>query len=80
MRPLMRGIILTTMLAILPVLSGCSEQEKRGSMRQRQDAAMADPWNYSPYEGQAAPKRSGSGILDMDSEGLKRDFNSVLGP
>jgi len=48
--------------------------------RQRQEAALRDPFNYSPYQNDRRYDVSGGGIMHFDKEAFKRDVNSVLNP
>lgn len=65
------------MVAVLAAVVGCSSDE--GTMRQRQDEALRDPWNYSPYRNDPSDV-SGGGMADFKKDAFKRDVNSVFGP
>jgi hypothetical protein len=64
-------------IAILAAIAGCSSDES--SVKQRQDEALRDPWNYSPYRNDPSDV-SGGGIADFKKDAFKRDVNSVLSP
>lgn len=57
----------------------CSEEEKTSDMRQRQDAALRDPWNYSPHEVDRTDI-SGGGLMDFKAKAFKKDLDSALNP
>ncbi|HEX2973275.1 MAG TPA: hypothetical protein VHP11_13150 [Tepidisphaeraceae bacterium] len=65
------------MVAVLAALAGCSSDES--SPRQRQEEALRDPWNYSPYRNDTGDV-SGGGLTDFKKDAFKRDVNSVLSP
>ncbi len=46
----------------------------------RQDAAMKDPFNYSPWKTSEKSNISGGGTGDLDRRGLKRDVDHLLDP
>ena len=48
------------------------------SARDRQDAAMRDPFGYSANG--APADVSGGGLTDFDRDGFNRDFKNVLDP
>lgn len=56
---------------------GCTNPPE-STMRQRQDAALNDPFNYSPY--QNSNDISGGGIADFKTDAFKKDVNSVFSP
>jgi hypothetical protein len=63
-------------------LGGCASGKNKPTtrptnMRDRQDAAMRDPFNYKPDMSRDV---SGGGIGDLDREGLKKDLNNVFNP
>jgi hypothetical protein len=62
----------------LALLAGCQD-DKPSDIRQRQDAALNDPYNYSPFHDQK-PDISGGGFTDFKSSAFKRDYNSVFNP
>jgi hypothetical protein len=70
--------------AHLWLLGGCASDKDRGpttrptSMRQRQDAALRDPFSYKP--GIEDQDISGGGIGEFDSDGMKRDIDHVFNP
>jgi hypothetical protein len=60
------------------VAGGCSGgEEKPSNMRARQDEALRDPFNYSPTD---RTDISGGGVMDLKSDSLLKDVNSVLSP
>lgn len=59
--------------------SACTENEAPSTMRERQDAALRDPWNYSPHEVDRTDI-SGGGMMDFKSKAFKKDMDSVLNP
>lgn len=67
----------------LILLAGCGldqdENKSVENVRHRQDSALSDPYNYSPFRGQATDV-SGGGITDFNSKAFKRDANSVFNP
>jgi len=48
------------------------------SASDRQDAAMRDPFGYSPNPGKTDV--SGGGLTDFDRDGFNRDLKNVLDP
>jgi hypothetical protein len=73
----MRGWIL--LIALAGATAGCESDQKPSTMRQRQDAALNDPFNYSPYDSDRTDI-SGGGLLDFKRDAFRKDVNSVLGP
>lgn len=67
-------------LACAMFLGGCGllQTQQKQTMQQRQDAALADPFNYSANPDPA--DISGGGIFEMKDDAFKRDMNSVLSP
>ncbi len=64
-------------------LAGCGGNEKKpttrpSTIRERQEAALKDPFNYSPNKD--FPDVSGGGLGDFDKEGMKRDVDRVFNP
>jgi len=65
------------MFAILGAgAAGCSETESTAG--QRQEDALRDPFNYSPYGEDV--NVSGGGTADFRKDAFKRDVNSVFNP
>ena len=67
----------------LRLAGGCASDTKQptskpASMRDRQDKAMKDPFNYSPDAG--STDISGGGLSDFDRQGFNRDMKNVLDP
>jgi hypothetical protein len=58
------------------LLLGCADT-KTQSTSERQDAAMRDPFGYSPS---IPEKSSSSGIGEFDKQGFKHDMDRVLNP
>ena len=86
-----RGSVIRRLLPIavivtcgpLWILPGCASDEKKGpatrpsSMRDRQDAALRDPFNYKPDMSRDV---SGGDTGHLDRDGLKKDLNNVFNP
>lgn len=64
------------LLAIVSVsmMSGCTEPS---TMHERQDAALRDPFDYSPYDG---AKPDSGAVQPKKSGSISRDVNSVFNP
>jgi hypothetical protein len=82
-----RYINLAVMLiAGCALLSGCADDKPAPhemSVRERQDAALKDPFGYGPNtQGDLMQKEhiSGGGIGDFDKKAMKRDLDDVLSP
>ena len=77
--------ILYSAFSVCLGVAGCQQNAattqpttKPSSMRDRQDAAMKDPFGYS-----ANPENtdiSGGGLTDFDRGGFKKDLKNVLDP
>lgn len=69
---------------ILPavLLIGCASDKKPStrpaSVSERSDAALRDPFGYSPEMGKA--DISGGKVNEFDKDGMKRDIDHVLNP
>lgn len=77
-----RELFMKRILVLAVVLAGmgCQEQERTGpTMRERQDAALADPWKYSPHDADRTDI-SGGGIGEFKKDAFKRDMDSVFNP
>ena len=63
-------------------LAACSSNKhpttRPADAYERQDAAMRDPFGYSPLG--EKPDISGGGISDYDRNGMKKDVDHVLNP
>jgi len=66
-------------------VSGCAQNgpttqptTRPATARERQDAAMRDPFGYSPDAGKT--DISGGGLTDFDRQGFNRDMKNVLDP
>ena len=64
------------------LLASCASDKKPPTtqptnMRERQDAALRDPFNYKPDMSRDV---SGGDIGNLDRDGLKKDLNNVLNP
>ena len=61
---------------------GCSDNStattKPTSLRERQDAALKDPYGYKPDVDNRDV--SGGGLFDLDKDGMKKDLNNVFNP
>ena len=76
----MKRVWVLAVVLLAMVAGGCQEQEKTGpSMRQKQDAALADPWNYSPHDADRTDI-SGGGLGEFKKDAFKRDMDSVFNP
>jgi hypothetical protein len=64
------------LIGVVAVAAGCSDTPS--GMLQRQNDAMGDPFNYSPYKG--ADDISNGGMTDFNKDAFKRDVNSVFTP
>ena len=72
----MRRLIL--LAASAAMMFGCSHDEQaRPTVRQRQDDALKDPFNYSPKFNDDAV---GGGTLDFKKDAFQRDVQHVLDP
>ena len=64
------------------ISGGCvdikSDDETRTTMRQRQDAALQDPFSVEPD--QSRYDVSGGDIRTLDRKALKRDLDTVFNP
>jgi hypothetical protein len=67
----------TVALMLAGVVGGCAGEEKPSNMRARQDEALRDPFNYSPSD---RTDISGGGVMDLKSDSLRKDVNSVFSP
>lgn len=73
----------------LLLLVGCESEEGGPSARERQDAALKDPFSYNPdAELMSGPKKgdvdptdiSGGGTGNLDKKALKRDWDTIWNP
>ena len=77
----MRHLLLSAAVALVfPLLPGCADEPRPSGFRERQNAALADPWNYSPFSDPAKPSVSGGGTTDFNKGAFKRDVDSVFNP
>jgi hypothetical protein len=67
------------LIALAGAVLGCESDQKPTGMRQRQDQALKDPFNYSPYDDDRTDI-SGGGLTTFKKDAFKKDVNSVLGP
>jgi hypothetical protein len=69
-------------LAFCLLLTACSDNTKPTTrpmtVQERQDAALRDPFHYSPYSDKN--DITGGDIDELDKEGLKRDLDHVFNP
>jgi len=77
------GSVIRAFLAARPisiicctVMLGCADT-KTPSASDRQDAALRDPFGYSPN---MPNKNSGGGLTEFDKQGFKHDVDRVLNP
>ena len=76
---MLRRIGLALIIAVsLIVIGGCSENSANDSMHNRQDAAMRDPYRYSPDMSQT--DITGGGIGNFDQKSFNRDLNDFINP
>ena len=65
-------------------LPGCSTDKQPTTRpmtaRERQEAALQDPFGYSPYEDSAEYDISGGKLNELDRKALKKDIDHVLNP
>lgn len=79
---LMRRLFPLACLAVVGWAGGCSQERQAkpttrpATVRDRQDRAMRDPFNYRPDWHESGV--SGGGTADLDKDGLKRDLDDVL--
>ncbi len=66
-------------LIALVVAAGCAD-EKGPTARERMDAALNDPFNYSPFKDHKNDDISGGGLMEFQKDAFKRDVNSVFSP
>lgn len=66
------------LIALAGAVAGCESDQKAG-MRQRQNQALKDPFNYSPYDDDRTDI-SGGGLMDFKKDAFKKDLNSALDP
>ena len=75
-------VIRACAVVICAWLVGCSDNStattKPTSLRERQDAALKDPYGYKPDIDNRDV--SGGGLLDYDKQGMKKDLNNVFNP
>jgi len=65
-------------VSLLVAVGGCTENSGNDSMRARQEAAMRNPYGYSPDMSQTDV--SGGGIGNFDQKGFNRDLNDFINP
>lgn len=63
------------LIAIVVVAAGCSDRPS--TALERQNEALRDPFNYSPFN--EKDDISNGGMMDFNKDAFKRDVNSVLG-
>jgi len=74
-------------LWLLVLSGGCASDNKKkqpttqpSTMRDRQDAALRDPFSYKPTIGPDDQDISGGDIGHFDRAGMKRDIDHVFNP
>jgi hypothetical protein len=67
------------LIALVGAVAGCESGEKPAGMRQRQNHALKDPFNYSPYD-EDRTDISGGGLMEFNKDAFKKDMNSAFGP
>ncbi len=70
--------ILIGMLLVGGCASRAGSTTRPASSRQRQDAALRDPFNYKPEMGEQ--DISGGDVGHLDRGGMRRDMDHVLNP
>jgi hypothetical protein len=58
-------------------LGGCSDEQKPTGMRERQDRALEDPFNYDAND---RTDISGGGLMELKKDAFKKDVDSVFNP
>ena len=81
-RPLPICLFACAALCVAAAAGGCSSDKRQPStqptsMRERQDAALRDPFGYKPDMSRDV---SGGDTGHLDREGLKKDLNNVFNP
>ena len=71
--------------SFLPLLAaGCASDKgpttRPSSIRDRQDAALQDPFGYSPNMDKDSPDVSGGDLGHLDRDAMKKDIDHVLNP
>jgi hypothetical protein len=62
----------------LGLICGCAEENKQPSgLRERQEKALEDPFNYSPHD---RTDVSGGGMMELKEDAFKKDVDSVFNP
>jgi len=74
----MKLLLLAAAVVLTTLAIGCVDDDKSPSMRQRQDAAMKDPWNYSPFEDRT--DISGGGVGEFNKDAFRKDVDSAVSP
>ena len=62
-------------ILVVFVVAGCAEES---TIHERQDKAMKDPYNYSPFEDRT--DISGGGLMEFKKDAFKKDVGSVFNP
>ncbi len=78
----MRNAVRAALLGGFILLAGCSDNKpttQPTSIRDRQDAALKDPFGYSADVNKERDV-SGGGIFELDKDGLKKDLDHALNP
>jgi len=72
--------VLLLVLISIPVLCGCSDNATTRPMstQERQEAALKDPFAYTPNG--ERPDVSGGDTRNFDKDGFKRDLDHVFNP
>jgi hypothetical protein len=62
-------------------LVGCApdREKKPTSLRERQEAALRDPYGYKPDMSDHSDV-SGGGLLDLDKDAMRKDVDRVFNP
>jgi hypothetical protein len=71
-------------LIIFAAIAGCATDKhpttRPASVRDRQEAALADPFGYSPDMNSSETDISGGNVNELDRGALRKDLDHVLNP
>ena len=76
------GFVSALIVVHLWLIPGCSSDlptTRPASAADRQNAALHDPFGYSP-DMDSTSNISGGGISELDRNAMKKDINNVLNP
>ena len=75
------AILLSVCIGVQPFISGCSSSHpttRPAGAYDRQEAALKDPFGYSPLDDNQSI--SGGKINELDKNAMRRDIDHVLNP